>query len=304
MHTGLKWLILFPLAASGADTSRLNDPLAERGFQHFYNLEYDQALAAFTEQADKDPASPDAQNHIAQTILFREMFRAGKLDTDLITSNNGFLKTSKVKLSAEDDQQFSTALNRAMALAQERFAKDPNDTGAIYALGVSHGLRGNYDFIVRKAWREALREVTTARKMHNRVTEIDPEFVDARLVQGLHDYVVGSLPLGWKLLGFLAGFHGDRKKGMDTLKLVSEQGRINKIDAAMILAAIYRREKKPEAAIALLDDLIARIPRNFLLRIELAEVYGDLGNKAKALEALNEVDQNTEKVRDLRERLR
>src|SRR6202051_1638456 len=103
MRTGLKWLILFPLIARGAETLNLKDPLAEKGFQHFYNLEYDEALASFTEQAAKDPASPDAQNHIAQTIIFREMFRAGKLDTDLITSNNSFLKMSKLVLIPTDE---------------------------------------------------------------------------------------------------------------------------------------------------------------------------------------------------------
>jgi hypothetical protein len=304
MRTALKWLILVPLIASGAQTPHFADPLEERGFRHFYNLEYGQALDAFSEQAAKDPSSPDAQNHIATTILFREMFRAGKLDSDLITSNNSFLKMSKLKLDAADEQQFSAAVNRAISLAQERLAKNPNDTGAIYALGVSHGLLGNYSFVVRKAWRESLREVTTARKLHNRVTEIDPDFVDARLLEGLHDYVVGSLPLGWKLLGAVAGFHGDRKKGVETLKLVSEQGRINRIDAAMMLAAIYRREKKPEEAILLLNDLIASLPGNFLLRIELAETYGDLSDKTKALAVLAELDQNSEKVRGLRERLK
>ena len=290
--------------ASGAETLHLKDPLAEQGFQHFYNLEYDQALASFTEQAAKDPASPDAQNHIAQTIIFCEMFRAGKLDTDLITSNNSFLKMSKLVLIPTDEEQFSAAINRAISLAQERTAKDPNDTEALYALGVSHGLRGNYDFMVRKAWRDSLREVTAARKLHNRVTEIDPAMVDARLIQGLHDYVVGSLPFGWKLLGFLAGFHGDRKKGIETLKVVSEEGLINRIDAAMMLAAIYRREKKPDASILLLNDLISRLPRNYLLRIELAEVYGDLGDKTKALAMLDGLDPNTEKIRELRDRLK
>lgn len=77
---------------------------------------------------------------------------------------------------------------------------------------------------------------------------------------------------------------------MATLKLVIEQGHINRIDAAMMLAGIYRREKKPADAIPLLHDLIARLPRNFLLRLELADMYNDLGDMTRALAILDEVD--------------
>lgn len=126
--------------------------------------------------------------------------------------------------------------------------------------------------------------------MHNRATEIDAEFVDARLTQGLNDYIVGSLPLGWRMLGFLGGFHGDRQRGIHTLESVADRGAWNRIDAQVMLAAIYRREKKPEKSVALLNDLIPKMPRNFLLRLELAEMYGDLGDKSRALDIVAEVE--------------
>ena len=45
---------------------------------------------------------------------------------------------------------------------------------ALYTLGVAYGLRANYNFLVRKAWMDSLRDATTARKLHNRVTELIP----------------------------------------------------------------------------------------------------------------------------------
>ena len=54
---------------------------------------------------------------------------------------------------------------------------------------------------------------SAARKLHNRISELEPDNVDARLVQGLHDYIVGSLPWGYKMLGFLVGIRGDKEKG-------------------------------------------------------------------------------------------
>jgi tetratricopeptide (TPR) repeat protein len=128
-----------------------------------------------------------------------------------------------------------------------------------------------------------LRDATSARKIHARLIAIEPANMDAHLVQGIHDYVVGSLSWRYRVLGLLAGFRGDKEAGIQTLQSVAANGRQNNIDAKIILTAIYRREKRSQDAIPLLDDLIARFPRNPLLRFELAQVYTDVGQKEKAL---------------------
>ena len=161
--------------------------------------------------------------------------------------------------------------SRAIALCQEKLATNADDTAALYSLGVSYGLRGNYSFVVKKAWVDALRDVSEARKLHRRVTELDPDFIDAKLTQGVNDYIVGSLPLRWKMLGFLGGFHGDKQRGIHTLCDVSEHGRINRVDAMVLLAAVYLREKKPEEAIPVLTQLTREFPKNSLVKIELTK---------------------------------
>ena len=45
------------------------------------------------------------------------------------------------------------------------------------------------------------------------------------------------------MLGFIAGYHGDRERGIQTLRLVAEKGSINRSDAAVVLCAILRRER-------------------------------------------------------------
>ncbi len=135
-----------------------------------------------------------------------------------------------------------------------------------------------------------LRDATAARKAHNRVTELDPNFNDARLVQGVYDYVLGSLSPAWRMLGFFAGFRGDRERGIETLKQVARLGRSNRVDAEILLCAVYRRERRAKEAVPLLSDLIRRFPQNFLLRLELVQMYGDLGEKEKALAVIREVD--------------
>jgi tetratricopeptide (TPR) repeat protein len=259
------------------------------GFDHFYNLEYDQALAEFEKASRQDPSAIGPHNHIAQTLLYREMYRNGALETQLVSGNNPFLRQKKLNPSPQVEKQFSDEIQKAIDLANARLARNANDTGALYARGVAFGLRANYTFLVRKAWRDSLRDATAARKDSNRVTEIDPANYDARLIQGVHDYVVGSLPWSWRMLGFLVGFHGDKERGLQTLEEVSRKGKINKVDAEVLLCALYRRESQPRKTIPLLEDLLRRFPRNHLLLFEQAQIYSDLGNKDKAIAAVEKV---------------
>ena len=45
---------------------------------------------------------PSAYNHVATAILYREMFKAGALESDLVSKNNGFLRLPKLQLVSRD----------------------------------------------------------------------------------------------------------------------------------------------------------------------------------------------------------
>ena len=291
-RTFIPWALLpalLPMLVMG-QSALVEDQLAKPGYLRFYNLEFPEAMAEFHAEVAKYPNSPDAYNHVAQAILYREMFRSGALESELVTGSNPFLRREGLNPSKQDDREFQDSINRALVLCDARLQTNPNDVQALYAQGVSYGLRGNYYFLVRKAYADALRDATAARKAHNRVTELDPNFNDARLVQGVYDYVLGSLSPAWRMLGFFAGFHGDRERGIETLKQVAKLGRANRIDAEILLCAVYRRERRAKEAVPLLSDLIRRFPENFLLRLELVQMHGDLGEKDNALAVIREVD--------------
>jgi tetratricopeptide (TPR) repeat protein len=260
-----------------------------KGFNHFYNLEYDAAIHEFERAVEENPEDPAAHNHLAQAVLYREMLRAGALESELVSRSNAFLRRENMQPPAAAVTLFDYHVSRSMELAQARLKTDPKDSEAMYALGVAHGLRANFNFLVRKAWMDSLRDATAARKLHNKVSALEPDNIDARLVEGVHDYVVGSLPWHYKILGFLGGFRGDREEGIRTLELVAQKGENNKYDAQVLLAAVYRREKQPDKALPLLKELIARFPRNYLFRLELALMHQDLGENDKAIAILDRV---------------
>ena len=273
--------LAMPLAAQ--------DSLVEQGYEHFYNLDFDEAIGLFQRAIARNPDAPALHNHLAQAIVFREMYRNGALESELVSGNNSFLRRPKLNPSPQTEKWFLDEVARAMALSEARLKANPQDTGAMYDLGISYGLRSNYYWVVKKSWRDSLRDATSARRLHNRISDLDPRNVDARLVQGLHDYVVGSLPLMYRMLGFLVGIRGDKEKGIRTIQDVARNGTTDRVEAEIFLCVIYRRDNHPRNAIPLVQDLIRRYPRNYLLRLELAEMYSMAGDGASGLKALQEV---------------
>jgi len=288
-HRSVRVWILVPIALAARLWAQ--ESVVAEGFDHFYNLEYDRAIADFEKAVVRNPNSPDLHNHLAQTIVFREMYRNGALESELVSGTNSFLRRPRMNPAPETEKRFLDEIGKAMALSEARLKTNPNDTGAMYAQGISYGLRSDYFWVVKKSWRDSLKDATAARRLHNRVSELEPDNVDARLVQGLDDYIVGSLPWGWKMLGFLVGIHGDREKGIRTVQDVAKNGKLDRVDAEIFLCALYRRENQPRQAIPLVEDLIRRFPRNFLLRMELSQMYSMAGDKGRALQAAEDVAQ-------------
>ena len=280
-------LILMSLFAShsSADETSLSP-----GFEAFYNNDYDGAFAFFERQVKAHPEDPDQRNHLAQTIVYRELFRNGSLESQLVTGNNAFLRRPKVEISAQDRQLFAASINTSLSLCDAKLKSNERDVKAWYQSGAAHALRSTYFFLVEKSWTEALREASAARKAQERALELDPDLLDARLTLGVYQYVVASLPFYLRAVGFLKGFHGDRAGGIQQLESVARNGASNSYDAKIVLAILYRREHEPGKAIPLLQELARRFPGNYLFLFEQVQMYSDLGDKPSALRVLDKIE--------------
>lgn len=75
------------------------------GYQHLYNLEYDQAIAEFETEVAQHPNAPEGFNHLAQAILYRAMYREGVIENALVSGDDFFrslVRRPKLRLTAED----------------------------------------------------------------------------------------------------------------------------------------------------------------------------------------------------------
>ena len=55
--------------------------------------------------------------------------------------------------------------------------------------------------------------------------------------------MAGSLPWYLRALASMGGYHGTRSQGLTELREVSEKGNRVRVDAKIVLATLYRRER-------------------------------------------------------------
>ncbi|MGB9609500.1 MAG: tetratricopeptide repeat protein [Bryobacteraceae bacterium] len=261
-------------------------PLPE-GLRAVYNLEYDRAITLLEQETRERPDDPEVWNHLAQALLHRALFAAGALDSSSFTAGNSFLRRPKVPMGAEEMKRFDNAIARSLALCTERLRTNPADAACLYASGVAHGHRAQMLMWVKKAWWDALREGTRSREAHEKLLKLDPSLADARLIPGLHEYIAGSLPWYIRAFAFLAGFRGDRRRGIEQMEEAVREGRKTAVEARVLLAVVLRREGEPAKAAPLMGELAEAFPGNYLYRIEEIRLLAEAGRAPEARSRLD-----------------
>ncbi|MGH9813414.1 MAG: tetratricopeptide repeat protein [Candidatus Acidiferrales bacterium] len=258
---------------------------AHAGVDHFYNFEYPEAIADFKKAIESDPDNLLFRNYLANTYLFTELSRLGKLEGNLYDASNSFLKEkSEKEPDAKTIGLFREQVKLVRARAEARLEKNPRDVEALYALGATYGMEGNYLFTIEKKYFDALKAGGKANELHEKVLKIDPNYHDAKLIPGVYEYVVGSIPRSVKWLAFLFGYRGSKERGVQLLQETMVKGKLAATDAAFLLAVVYNREKQFEYSRRLLTRMSDFFPRNPLIRLEIGRTYTREGLPDKTIE--------------------
>ena len=114
-----------------------------------------------------------------------------------------------------------------------------------------------------------------ARSDDEKVLRLDPKYIDAKLMVGVHQYVTGSLPFGHKILAGMTEITGSKSKGIENLRDAGGHGVITSVEARTALGLFLRREAKYEEVIAVTRSLTDEYARDFLFRLELANLTKD-----------------------------
>jgi len=270
--------------------SSAHDPLITIAFDHFYNMDYDRSIQEFEKVADRHPNDPSATNHLISTILMRELYRMGAMNTGEY-ANDSFIGQAHRSADPKVKEYIKQLVERAESLEEQELKADPN-VDALYARGVTRAQFSLYTALVERAWISSLRNAVGARHDHERVLELNPNYVDAKLVVGAHNYVMGSLPWSVKAAVALVGLSGTKEKGLQYLREVAGSSGENSVDAKVVLALFLRREHRYDEARAYMHDLAVRYPRNYLFPLEEANLLRSGGHVQEAAAGYRKVWQN------------
>jgi tetratricopeptide (TPR) repeat protein len=260
---------------------RPHDPQNLIAFNHFYNLDYDRAVAEFAQVLGRHPDDPFAVNHLLTATLFRELYLMGVLNTGEY-ANDSFISAPHRPADPKVKQQIQDLVNRALELEEKRLAANPNDVDALYARGVTRAQFATYTALIEHAWISALRNALGARRDHERVLELSPSTTEAKLIVGAHNYVLGSLPWGLKAAAFTVGLGGNKDKGLQYLRDCAQGNGETSIDAQILLAVFLRREHRYEEALPIVRSLVPRFPQDVLLALEEGNLLRASGHNQEA----------------------
>ncbi len=267
------------------DTYPLNrTPEVQAGWDRFYNADYDAALARFQRVLQAHPSDPMAADYVLYTVIFRELSRLDLLDTTFY-ANDGFLtgKHTVVEDPAVRDQVKQLA-GQAIAEADTRIDANSEDVHALYARGWARSLEATYIAMVERGFPTALRLALSAKNDHAEVLRLDPAYVDANLVVGIYEYVVGALPFSFRLVVGIAGIHGNKEKGMAMLRVAAAGGVTTSVEARTCIMLFLRREAQYDQALAIAQGLAAQYPHGFLFQLEEANLAKDAGQGTRAID--------------------
>ncbi len=277
-------------AATDLPTRADNDANTRKGFDHFYNLEYDKAIHDFEAAQQAHPEDPFAVNHVLAAVTFKELYRIGALDTEAYAADNFLTKKLAAPLDLEARDRIVHLTAQALSLEQAELSKDPDNVDALYARGATRALQSTYMGIANHAWFAALRNAVAARRDNEHVLELDPKYVDAKVVVGTHLYIIGSLSWPVKVAASVAGLSGNKQKGLDYLRQATHSDHVEvATDARIVLALFLRREQKYAEAVAVVNGMQNEYPRNFLMATEYAHLLNAAGHGPDAIAAYRKV---------------
>ena len=144
----------------------------------------------------QNPDNPLAVDYVLDTVIFRELYRLDLLDTTFY-AHDGFLN-GKHAVAADPAvaERVNSLFNKAIDLSDQQLSKNPEDVDALFARGWARSLRAVYIGLVERSFVSALHVALQARSDNEKVLRLDPRYIDAKLVVGVHQYVTGSLPFG------------------------------------------------------------------------------------------------------------
>jgi predicted Zn-dependent protease len=241
----------------------------QRGLALGYNLDHAEAIAAFQRAVEADPQSPAGYRLLAAAAWTVLLFEQGAISVDdfLGEARRDYRRSPP---RADLAQVARSALDRAIAIAEQQLKERPDDPAAHYHAGAAYSFRAAYIATVEGRLFASFGAARRAYREHERLLAREPSRKDAGLIVGMYRYTVASLSTPLRLGAFLAGFGGGRDRGLRMVEEAASYPSDVQRNAQMVLILLYNRAARYDDALRVIRDLQQQFPRNRLLWIEEA----------------------------------
>ncbi len=273
---GALMLCVFAVPRAQVPRDSLYEETVQRGIQEVYNLEFEKAEKDFSTLVSLQPQHPAGH-------FFRAMITWWRIMIDM---DNG-----------EHDAQFFSELDVVVHLCDSLLEVNPNDVDAIFFKGGAVGFEGRLQFH-RDDWLAAANAGRKALPLVRQASELDPGNYDILLGTGIYNYYAEVIPSEYPFVKPLLLFipSGDRKKGIEQLRLAAARARYASVETSYFLMQIYYSyERDYPKALEIAQSLHERFPNNMMFHKYLGRCHVVMGNWPAAEETFRDVDDRVQK---------
>ncbi len=272
-----------PLAQSTHADPLIFDPTVRDGVTRFYNLDYDGSLASFESVMRAHPQEPLAYALALMVLIFRELYHQDLLDTTYY-AHDSFLTTQRhVEIPDATRQRIEFLLGQVQSLSDQRLKLNHDDKNALFARGYARGLHAAFITLADHAFFSAARQGLAARNDSESVLRIDPDYADADMAIGIQQFAVASLPRLVRMAVGIAGVGGSKEKGLDLVREAAEKGVVTNVESRTTLSLFLRHDGRYQEALTVQRGLAQEFPRDYLFRLEEANLTKDEGDGPAAI---------------------
>ncbi len=277
-------------AQTAAHTDPLNLTLAVReAHEHFYNLDYDGALSRFEAVQRAHPDDPMANSYVLMVLVFRELYHQDLLDTTYYAHDSFLSSKRNVEVPDETRRRIEDLTNTVVELCDRQIHANAMDPNPWFARGYARGMHAAFITLADHSFVAAARQGLAARGDSEEVLKIDADYADAKLAIGIQQFAVASLPRLLRMMIGITGVSGNKEKGLDLLRECAAHGVVNNIEARTALSLFLRHDGRYQEALAVEHGLAVEFPRDYLFRLEEANLTKDKGDGPGAITAYKRV---------------
>ena len=246
-------------------------PEIDRVFNTLYDFQFVESQVraqAYIAQHAEDPMGYAA---LAACWTFSEMNRLQTFSTEIFKDEKVSGAQAK-RVGIDARRGFEDALNRAKNAGTEALKKNSKDTNALLALVIATGAERDFAALIEKRYKDSYYAARASQDYALQLQAVAPELADAWFTRGFSEYLVGSVSPVLRWLMKIERVEGSKRLGIEYMAKCAKDGQYLRPFAQMMLATIYKKDKRVQESRRMMQIYANEHPRNEMVRLELSRL--------------------------------